>query len=543
MLSFRIAAGDRLLPWSAAAGCWAAGSSWVRPFLHPALESQALASEGRIAFIVRERAAAAPRMPASLEPLRVGEDAWDERVAAALQWPLNVSVLSWQTDARSPVLLRCGGWGTAPICLVPQGDTLHGHWDAAQLYRHLPGGVDFGRTAYLLARIGAPYSRRTLFPGMQMATERSRAEWDPEGRGLHVAYPPPAPVHGPRELHADADVFGTFESLLGASIARWLEPGTDLIATELSGGLDSAVVGLVASKLSDRPVHTYGLIVPGETGRVQAQRRQLIVDLLGAQDVAIDASRYTPFGSHRQRGDDAIVPWGEFYHEAFLALLQRARSGGAHTILTGIGGDEISTLLYRELDVQRPAPPARPLPSYLTDRAVAAFREEERHGLDSAPDGAAVRSFFEAAQAGTAVYLRAGVWPLYPYATPELVQFCRSLPAEWRRGRRLQREYLARHGLPEQVWRPELPESFIPLLDQAMRSDARSRIETLFEDSRLEQAGLVDTGRLLAAYGRYRRGEDWSESDFLLAAVVLELTLRSLEAARAPQDEAAAVSP
>ncbi|MBK1613634.1 hypothetical protein CKO44_09145 [Rubrivivax gelatinosus] len=540
MISFRIEAGDRLLPWTAAAGRWAAGRSWVQPFEHPALECCSLVSPDRLAFIVRERGAMTGRLT-GLEPQRVDEQAWDEQLAAALQWPLNVSVLTWRTDAAGSVLLRCGGWGTAPVCLAVQRDTLHGHWDPAQLYRFLQGGVDFGRAAYLLARIGAPYSRRTLFPGMQLLTERACADWDPERHGLRIDYPQPMPVAGPRTLRADADVLGSFEALLGASITRWLDPGRDVFATELSGGLDSAVVGLVAAKLSGRPVRSYGLIVPDETGRVQTRRRQLIVERLGALDSAIDASRHTPFSSPRHEGDDAIVPWGEFYHEAFLALLRRARGHGVHTILTGIGGDEISTLAHDELDPRRPAPMAEPaLPSYLSDRALQAFREVAQHGLDCAPNGAAVRSVFEAAQAGTAVYLRAGVWPLYPYATPELVEFCRSLPAEWRRGRRLQREYLARHGLPQEVYRPELPESFIPLLDQAMRRDARKTIEALFQDSLLADAGLVDTPRLLAAYRRYCSGEDLSESDFLLEAVVLELTLRTLQAGTERQHEAVA---
>lgn len=536
MIAFRIEAGDRRRSGSVTADRWTAGDSWVQPFQHPALEWDVLSSPGRIAFIVRERLARGGRV-ARLDPQTVSEEALDEQLAAALQWPLNVSVLTWRTDAPGPVLLRCGGWGTAPVCLVSRGDTLHGHWDPARLYRHLPGGIDFGRAAYLLARIGAPYSRSTLFPGMQVLTERACAEWSPEGQGLRIHYPPAEPIVAPRALRANADVLGTFEALMGASIARWLHPDQDVFATELSGGLDSAVVGLVAAKMAGRRIRTYGLIVPDETGRVQTRRRQLIVERLGAVDTAIDATRHAPFVRPRSP-EDAIVPWGEFYHEAFQSLLGRARADGAHTILTGIGGDEISTLLLSELDPRRPEPlPRRELPTYLSDRALDAFREEARHGLDPAPNGAAVRSVFEALQSGTAVYLRAGVWPLYPYATPELVAFCRSLPPEWRRGRRLQREYLAMHGLTEEVYRPELPESFLPLLDRAMRQDARGEIEALFKDSRLAEAGLVDTPRLLAAYGRYCSGEDLSESDFLLEAVVLELTLRTLAAAHDRQDE------
>ncbi len=531
MMSFRIEAGDLPGAWSAEAGRCTAGNSWIEPFRHPALESTLVVSDDAVGLIVRERSSM-HRQPQALAIERVRSEAFDDHLAAALRWPLNIQVLSWRTRADAEVTLRCGGWGTAPVCLVRQGDILHGHWDAARLYRHLPNGIDLGHAAYLLARIGAPYSRRTLFPDMTMLTERATARWQPSRGDLQVSYPPRAPTLAPRPLHDNADVLGSFEQLMGACITRWMDPQADLMAAELSGGLDSGVVSLVAARLGHRPLRSYGLIMPGENGQAQALRRQLLVRHLGAIDTPLLAQLHPPFTARRRRSD-GIVPWGEFYHEAFLALLGRARADGVHTILTGIGGDEISTLSYEELG----SPPLgndEPvvLPSFFTDLAREAYHAYDQEGRDVAPQGAASRSVFEAARAGTAVCLRAGVWPLYPYATPELVDFCRSLPVQWRQGRRLQRDYLASQGLPKEVWRPAQPETFLPLLHQGMRQDARARIERMFADSALSRAGLVDPGRLMDAYRRYCADEPGHEMDALLPALVLEMTLRALRDAQ-----------
>jgi hypothetical protein len=60
---------------------------------------------------------------------------------------------------------------------------------------------------------------------------------------------------------------------------------------------------------------------------------------------------------------------------------------------------------------------------------------------------------------GAPRYLRAGMWTLAPLAHPDLVRFSEWLPAQWRRGKRLLRYYLARLGLPDLVVNPVLVEN------------------------------------------------------------------------------------
>ncbi|WP_455872085.1 asparagine synthase-related protein [Serratia proteamaculans] len=527
MLTFSLDASSLPLPWTSSGRGWVAGNSHITPYPHAALEAFSLRTPHSSVFVVREKMGG--RLAANtVAEIALPDQDLDGQLADLLQWPLNIVVLVCRSHAATPIKLYSGGWATAPLCLITQGQTLHGHWDVAQLYPLMRSSADFGRLAYLLARLGTPYSRTTLFPEIHMLTERASAAWSP-GSDVSIEYPPALPFSYPRQTLDTADVPGMFEQLMSASIGRWFSPHDDSVAAELSGGLDSAVVSIIAGKRTSAPIRTYGLIVPGETGQIQATRRRVITDLISAQDTALVAAEFAPFSQARRQPEDLMVPWGEYYHEAFGALLRQARQNGAHSILTGIGGDEISTLLWSEIAPQQPSMSASEvLPSFLTPTAIQALLDTHDK-LDPAPPGAAEASYFEAAQAGTAVYLRAGIWPLYPYATPEIVEFCRSLPTEWRRDRRLQRHYLQAAGLPASVYRPEIPESFTPLIDQTLREDARGFITSLFAQSRLAERGLVDRAALLRAYERYCTTDYWAESDALLEAVVLELTLRTIE--------------
>lgn len=526
MLTFNIDASSLTLPWSASGSGWAAGHSRISPYSHAALEAFSLRTAHRVAFVVREKMGG--HQTACPTDIELADQALDSQLADILKWPLNIVALVCSPADALPVKLYSGGWATAPLCLMAQGQTLYGDWDVARLYPHMRAPVDFGRMAYLLARLGTPYSRTTLFPEIHLLTERASACWSP-GREVSISYPPALPFAYPRQTLDSADVPGMFEQLMSASIGRWFSHQDTPIAAELSGGLDSAVVSMIAAKRTTTPIRTYGLIVPGDTGRIQAIRRRAITDMISADDRALEAARFAPFSQAERAPNDLIVPWGEYYHEAFGALLRQARKDGVHSILTGIGGDEISTLLWSEIEQPSAAKlDSEDFPSFLTQAAIQALHDTSDQ-LDPAPAGAAEASYFEAAQAGTAVYLRAGIWPLYPYATPEIVEFCRSLPVEWRRDRRLQRHYLQSAGLPASVYRPEIPESFTPLIDQTLRKDAYGLITGLFSDSRLAERGLVERDALLRAYERYCTTDYWAESDALLEAVVLELTLRTIE--------------
>jgi hypothetical protein len=74
-------------------------------------------------------------------------------------------------------------------------------------------------------------------------------------------------------------------------------------------------------------------------------------------------------------------------------------------------------------------------------------------------------------------------------------------------------------------------------MDFALREASVATIAPLFDESRLAEQGFVDATELRRAY-RNARGGDARYDDYLLGAVVLELTLRAIEGRRARSDEA-----
>jgi hypothetical protein len=534
LLRIRLHRDDLVGSWRLTNGRFLGAKSVLEPFLHPALESQIFTGPHGFALIVRERGSG------SLGPLLSHETfediaALDRIVAEARTWPLEHLVLAVALDCkRNPtVTLWAGEWGTAPLYIVSNDDELIADWDPASLYPEVRNVFDLGRLAYSLAFLGLPYSRRTLFPRIQMLTERAVATWDAK-EGLSVRYPPAKPIHAARDLVPEADVLGSFEQLFSAVVKRWLPDEDGKAASELSGGLDSGVAtAILARGCPEITVHTFGLIMPGLAGPGQRARRNEIIEKFEVSDLAIDACDFPPLGI-AGGGPEGVIPWGEIYYEAFAKLLCSAKAKGCRAIVRGLGGDEISGMTLAELGLSESPqvlPTAEvfdePRPSFLTRKGIELAQDASKR-LDPAPSGAAARSFYESVAASSPLFLRSGVWPLHPYGAPEVVAFCRSLPAAWRRDRSLQRRLLRSYGLSERVVRPDPPESFWPLRDLAMQGKARESVHRLMSNSALADLGIIDPRRFSSSYNAYCEGGSADESDNLLQTILLEATLQSL---------------
>jgi hypothetical protein len=64
--------------------------------------------------------------------------------------------------------------------------------------------------------------------------------------------------------------------------------------------------------------------------------------------------------------------------------------------------------------------------------------------------------------------LRAGLWPVHPFAEPPLVTLGDQLPFHWRELKQLQRRHLATFGLSEDACNPRVRESFAELVGQSL---------------------------------------------------------------------------
>jgi asparagine synthase (glutamine-hydrolysing) len=546
MLDFRLCFNHPISAWESSPGGLRAGESYVRPYHHSALEAYAITDDSRMLIVVRERVRGVSSTWAASEfqMTRVSPEDLSAELERAEQWPLDFILLLITEHA---VNMHAGAWGIAPVYVLKADDIWWGHWDPSELYRHTrTKTLDQELTAHFLIKHGCDYSRRTLFPEIQLLTERSRTQWafrDGHAGEVEIEYPPAAEVWRPRALKSGADVLGTFRDILSASMKRWVVDEADPVSAELSSGLDTGMVAALAAGLTSRPVQTYGLVMPGEPGRLQQERRNELIERFGLVDRPVMAEDYPPLSSGNRLRESRIVPGHEFYYEAFEAMLKIASAHGTTKLFSGNGGDELVSPFanewseeQRELRRRDVLAERADVPQFLTDRTYESFRDTV-YTIDRAPRAAMSVSALTSAYAAAPLYLGNGIWPINPLCTPELVRFCRSLPSEWRAARSLQRKFMIYLGCSEAFAYPKSTETFIPVAQLAIRQKARPLFQELFEKSRLAEMGFVSREKLLSSYAEYCSNEAQEVPDAeegFYSVAVLELTLRALQGEAQP---------
>jgi len=547
MLSFQLRATDCGGAWSSTSDGLHHGGSRIQPFRHPALEDVRLISGDRLLVFVRERSARANR-PEGAFGVPTGrltsvDAASFDRLALELRtWPLQWHSLTVNgapagdgADPERPLAaLESGHWGTAPMFFVAEHGSLSGDWDAARLLPRLSASsLDPVRAARYLAEYANPYGRDTLFHGLQLLTERARATWaGPAGaETLSIAYPQPWLRPRAGVLREGADPVAAMDTIIEASIARWIDVAGVVVGVEVSGGLDSAIVASHAAA-GRAPLRSYGVALIDGPERNQDGRRAEIVERFALIDTATPMGSFLPLapGSCRLDGRAPMLPWEEGYYETFDALLAGAAADGVNVMLTGFGGDELCGLRpseIREMSGQAARPSSRdpePTPSFLTPRARATLTE----ALDLPPRAACSESAVECAALSAARYMRHGIWPVHPLCTPELVQFCVRLPPEWRHKRRIEREVLARAGLSRRVTHPSHTDNFSPAMAEGLRGPARRLVRELFADPALHRMGVVDRDELVRTYDAWCKQGPLDEAVHYFAAAVTELCLKAM---------------
>ncbi|WP_230993405.1 hypothetical protein [Streptomyces endocoffeicus] len=202
----------------------------------------------------------------------------------------------------------------------------------------------------------------------------------------------------------------------------------------------------------------------------------------------------------RVRGE-RISPYEEPLHRPFTRLTEGLAEHGARVVVTGLGGDEMVALSQDEYPHKSMGEISDALP-WVGRRARAA--------LEYADDGiappAAVNSMTLLSLETTApVLMRAGIWPLHPFADPGMVQLGEWLPMHWRELKQLQRRRLASLGLSPDVTESRVRESFAEVVQHSLTTHARqwfARMLTdgspLFDDQLVDPDGLRLAVRRLA---------------------------------------------
>ncbi|OKI09364.1 asparagine synthase [Streptomyces sp. CB02923] len=504
--------------WDGARYTTAGGESEVAPVLHPLVEQAAVSDGRRTLIMVREKIAGHPAPEAAVR--QVPEAGYDQARRAAGRWPADWVLTEWTQD--EPVQVTAGPCRTTPLYLAADGATLHGSWEMGDLARWA-GGLNPRETARLLL-YRPRYSSETAFTGIHRLTERATAHF---GGALFLRYPEPALHSGPRELAEDADVLGAFvEAMDGAWDLRPL--GAVTTALHLTGGVDSGVLATRAAERFPGRFPTAALLIGGPGRAQQIRRRQQIREAVrfADPDLLRDAMVAAPLHRDCARVNAELVsPYDEPLYHPFRKLTEALAAAGTHAVVTGLGGDEMVALSQEEY-------PHRPM-GELTDAARLPWvGEHARSAAEFADIGIAppamVNSMTLLSLETTApLLLRAGIWPVHPFADPVMVQLGEWLPLNWRRLKQLQRRRLAALDLGREVVQPKLRESFAEVVQHTLTVHARPLFARMLRDgSPLFDNKLVNPDGLRRAVDRLRDGAYREDGD----AQLLEVTTLHLAA-------------
>ncbi|WP_405798492.1 hypothetical protein [Streptomyces sp. NBC_01506] len=150
---------------------------------------------------------------------------------------------------------------------------------------------------------------------------------------------------------------------------------------------------------------------------------------------------------------------------------------GAHSVVTGIGGDEMVALSQEEY-------PHRAVGSMKDAGSLpwigARVAQVAEFGDDGIAPPAGVNSMtLLSLESAAPVLLRAGLWPVHPFADEGVVALGEALPMDWRELKRLQRRRLTALGMGLEVTWPTERESFAEVVEAALVLHGTARLCSL----------------------------------------------------------------
>ncbi|WP_329521062.1 asparagine synthase [Spirillospora sp. NBC_01491] len=493
--------------------------SQVTPYTHPMVEQAAATDGTRTAITVRERVPGRAAAPSA--PVRVTAAELDEITAAAKRWPVDHVLI--EIAAHRPVRVTAGAARSTSLFLAHQAGVLHGSWDLADLRPFATGINPKEATRLLIYR--PRYSTETAFKGIHRLTERATATF---GGDLFIGYPDPIVHAEPRDLVDGADVLAAFLDGIDTALdARPLE--VDATLCHLTGGLDSGSIGTRMARRWPGLIDTATLIVIGAGRQQQIRRRAEFRDRVpfGPNDLCLDTRDLLMFGPDcaRVRGE-LVSPYDEPMHEHFTELNAQIAALGAHTVVTGLGGDEMVAVGSAE-SAQAAADKADDFDLlWLGPRARTAIE----YGDDGiAPPAMAGGITLQAAETVAPPLLRAGLWPVHPFTDRALIELGDQLPFFWRELKQLQRRHLATFGLSHDACNPTERESFAELVQESLVVNGLPLLRRILrQGSPLIEAGLLDPDGLKTMTDALER-EAYQEEPHskLVEVITLDLAVKA----------------
>jgi asparagine synthase (glutamine-hydrolysing) len=487
MFTADIAFSDLQAPVDIIGGSLSLGSSRITPLAHRMLRCLAIETDDAVSIACLERFGGDPHGfdHVRLHGAQAAAERLDEVRVHLLDWAILTIDRAVGTISYEASLVH-----SAPVYLREVSARLRVDWDCTRLLRDGTAPIEWPALMAHLAGM-APYAVKTLVSGLHRSVAGAILVARPGT--IDVRLPAPAKMPGAQALSDGASaedlLFDTVKALLSA---RDVDPRR--LAVELSGGMDSALVGLAAADLWGPGLLSHGAQFDGAMGEAQRGRRDLLCDHCGFEDIAVPAGRFLPFGPRSSRRERfGLWPQDESYPEIFEAIFDMLASAGIDTLVSGFGGDELYAV-YSDEEQDDDEAEALDRHVYLTKHG----REIARNGMESGPRGLVADTSWLSAAGRSQRLLRRGIWPIYPYINPLLARFAASLPWDYRRDRMLLRRLLS-EKLGNPVFRNDyVKESFREVALQGI-AEHRDYLKTVLRRSPVLDPNLIRRDRVLAA--------------------------------------------
>lgn len=483
-------------PWECKNNKLVQGENFIHPFESPYLENVFL-NDGFInVFITRERNFQEEKNTIfnnSQSIRKVDSLQLNELINNTKDSELEFIIVIINTQNEKTQLIK-GISNNVPLYYINNSNLISASWDLNDLYRHLRLENIFNHrmlTSHLLLNFN--YSNSTIYNDINILSERSEVTFN--GFKSTIKLPEPYPVHKERTIKNEINIFEVFSSLLRRKL---LIHGINLnnFICELSGGLDSAIVAIIAAQINDKPIKTVGMIFNGDMGNQQKNRRREIVEKFHMIDTPAYINGFYPLknnGETLSNGKASI--YDEIYHDALqYSLSLSTLDGGA--VLTGIGGDELS-IVYESLGTcDKPM-----LQEKLQNHPFVIYNKLDE--VVSLPHPPITRSAIMSAQARAPIFLKNGLWPINPLCCNQIVKFCQYLPKDTKENRKLHRDILNYHGISKHYIYPQIRENFSEFYETSIKVVNKKNIIKLIKKSQLHDMGYIDKKVLLKSFTEY----------------------------------------
>lgn len=524
MLSFKIVLNDltHLPDWDLESGVF--GKGYINPYHHEAVEFYFVFCEElkRAFFVCREKdfrfSAEQIQKKYKHFPIKLDRHDYEDAFRAISEWPLNFICIELCLEEAPRISVSCGTYHSVALYLSTYANYVVGHWDPEALCDLLPElQLNYECVAQKLLLLSS-YGTETFFKNISRLPDRGCYEAILEGANVKASIKKPTPL--PYRLAgtppSGADVLKIYDEALKAAINTWISPNYSKIGVELSGGLDSSNLALALRSVYARDICSYIVLAGGVEGDLQREKRPEIVNKIRAHDTCFEGVEYPPLCNFETK---AVWPDSHYYMEAEGHKCDLLRAENIPVIMTGQGGD-LTMLLHASEDDGIP----------LTDQELTLnnFISDEYLSVKPEPDwpmGILNGCTVSGLHILSTHFLRHGIWAIHPFASLDLIDFCRSLPPEWRKGRKIMKDRLLWCGLSEHYITPKESGHFLniflkgtPTIVEAARKLVRNSI--------LVDCGIVDRQKLHDACSREYPDREDDMPLCLLIFVRLEHFLR-----------------